>query len=88
MSKGPWLENAMWTPDEDTTPNPVVRQHYFVVCAEVREDGTYELRLAHEMDHFDSDEPVYLPAREEWTRLSDFEDEDATYQNDLMRRLR
>lgn len=71
MTIGPWTENAMWTPDEEKASEPqVVREHYFQVVAEVREDGTFTFRVG----ELDSINLVYLVDKDEWVRVSETEE--------------
>lgn len=90
MTKGPWLENAMWTPDEDTPDAPkVVREHYFIVCAQVREDGSYKWNADVCFDILNTETPVYVLPTETWERVTnDLTEEDSKFQNDLFDRLR
>ena len=87
MNNGPWNDDAMWTPDEEDTPDRVVREHYFVVCASVNEDGSYKFSIADGID-IDSDRPIYFPSVGEWERLGDLAIEDSVYHADLTKRLR
>lgn len=70
---GPWLDDPMWTPpDEDGPDQPkVVREHYFLVCARVFEDGTREWNTDTSIEHFDGSRPIYSLADESWERVSD-----------------
>lgn len=71
MTTGPWTENAMWTPDEDEVPRKaVIREHYFQVVADVREDGTFTFRLG----ELDSMNLIYVVDRDEWVRVSENEE--------------
>jgi len=87
---GPWLDNAMWRPDEDTPEPPkVVREHYFIVSAVVREDGSYAWNVETDLDCFEMNQPVFVHQDERWTRvLPEYEDLDRKALFDLFGRLR
>lgn len=85
---GPWTDDAMWTPDNVDKPTPdVVREHYFVVCAQVMSDGTHRFISTPEVI-VNPDEPIYYPNRNEWDRVTaDLHDEDTQLQLDLIHKL-
>lgn len=85
---GPWTEDAMWTPDETEKSTPeVVREHYFVVSAQIMSDGTHRFVIESET-HVNPDEPIYYPSKNEWDRVTpDLSDEDTQLQLDLIHRL-
>ena len=62
---GPWLDNGMWTPEEQGN-SPVVREHYFMVTAEVRADGTKTWYIAEPTDL----NLIYLVDKDEWVMVS------------------
>lgn len=84
---GPWTDNAMWTPDEENKPTPeLVREHYFIVSAQVMSDGTHRFVIDPET-HVNPDEPIYYPGQG-WERVTEnVSDEDTQLQLDLIHRL-
>lgn len=87
-TKGPWIEDAMWTPDESPKSTPkLVREHYFIVSAQVMSDGTHRFVVDPEA-HVNPDEPIYYPDIQEWDRVTpDVSDEDTHLHLDLTQRL-
>lgn len=85
---GPWTNDPMWTPDDTEKSTPtLVREHYFIVSAQVMSDGTHRFVIDSEA-HVNPDEPIYYPDRNGWDRVTqDLSDEDSQLQLDLIQRL-
>lgn len=88
-TKGPWLDDPMWTPDAQPSDEPtprVVREHYFQVYAEVRDDGTFAFFIAEPHDL----NLVYLVSKDEWVMTGEspeIEADDVRINKELARRL-
>jgi hypothetical protein len=91
---GPWDDDPMWVPDvqpgeipdEETPAKRVVRAHHFIICADVFDDGSYELRTDSD-SYVNPDEPIWLVDEEVWVRPTDFEDVDNAIYRDIQKRL-
>jgi hypothetical protein len=69
---GPWMADAMWTPDEADHDRPMpVREHHFVVVATFFDDGTHKLSVDTTASLMNPDEPIWLCDEGSWSRVTD-----------------